>query len=187
MTALSFLAHVDNLGPFPAKLEVTQETVDVSTLGGARVPDLAWETRDESGHYHAWTKDGDLPTLGRTVTSAPCRTQDCIDGEDEPCYGMEAIAYSCLICHAEIEPAYKLAPPSPEFIPGRQYWEASVLDLYLDPPQLVSVMFTHEPVGKQRTIVLFGVGTVTESAAKDRTDRVEYVTKIYGNGALGRR
>lgn len=178
MTAgpLEFVARVDAQGPFRANLEMGTDEVEVTTLTGVRSPDTAWEFVDETGHYHSWTKDGQLPTMDRhEVETAPAWEDE--DGEEYP--ATVEVIYRCKLCHEEVEPKYTV-DHSRQFIPGRSYWSAEIMGVHLHPGDKVSVSFSTAHTGHVRW---FGIAQVGNISIQDAT----YVTKLHGAGPLGRK
>jgi hypothetical protein len=184
MTAgpLEFVARVDAQGPFRVTLEMGTDEIDVTTATGVRHPDLAWEFVDEAGHYHAWTKDGQMPTVDRNVERIPCRGFSCVlihDDDEETCGGDEKVTIVCKLCGEVVEPKYTV-DHSRQFLPGRSYWNADVYGVHLHPGDRVSVSFATAHDGHVRW---FGIAQVGAISIKDST----YVTTIHGAGPLGRK
>jgi hypothetical protein len=184
MTAipLEFQVRVDAQGPFRATLEMVTESIDVSSMNGKSVPNLAWEFVDEAGHYHAWTKSEDLPTLHRSVRHIEC--DHVHDDDEDECGGWDKITYACRICAEEVEPAY-VTDFTPQLMAGRSYWEARVMGVHLEPGTKVSVSFSTPHDGRVR---YFGVaGVLSNEITSTLADEVAYVSKLYGDGPLGRK
>jgi hypothetical protein len=82
-------------------------TPEVVRLRGPR-PDPSWQHIDSSGHFHAFTADGRLPTLERR-SAHPADPDDDGDGyEHVPTW------HACVICGDEVAP--RMLPDS-EFLP----------------------------------------------------------------------
>lgn len=120
-----------------ADLVVETEVIDVTPMTKVE-PDLKWTYVDARGHFHAFTHDGNLPTL-------LVETIEHLYDEDEPEEGTwcERIM-KCRICHDVIEPRYtETVPTWRETAPGRKSWTLTVQwpgDLLLPTPsELVSV------------------------------------------------
>lgn len=173
---LEFVARVDAQGPFRANLEAGQDVVDVTTMTGRHTPNLAWEFVDEAGHYHSWTKDGELPTLSRHEERIPYpnMSEDIDEAEEEV-----RVTLVCKLCGETVEPKYDV-DHSPQFIPGRSYWNATVYGVHLHPGDMVSMSFSTARTGRVR---YFGVAQVTAIEIKEAT----YVTQLAGAGPLGRK
>jgi hypothetical protein len=181
MTAgrLEFVARVDAQGPFRANLEMGTDEVEVTTATGVHTPDLAWEFVDEAGHFHAWTKDGQLPTVDRHVERIPCGHMHGDLEELEECGGSERVTIVCKLCGEDVEPKYNV-DHSRQFIPGRSYWSADIYGVHLHPGDKVSVVFANGHTGRA---LWFGIAEVGPISIEDST----YVTRLNGAGPLGRK
>ncbi|HEY9473936.1 MAG TPA: hypothetical protein VIS06_08800, partial [Mycobacteriales bacterium] len=62
----------------------------------ATKPDLAWTHRDNLGHFHAYSKGGELPTLRTELVHVPC--------DDGCCEGYSIPEYHCRICGEVVDP-----------------------------------------------------------------------------------
>lgn len=184
MTALEFQARVDAQGPFRCSLEVTSEVIDVSTAAGSQVPNLAWEFVDEAGHYHSFTKSEELPTLQRSVIHHPADEAEVPDDDEEIPDGWDEIIHVCRLCAQPVAPQY-VADHSTKVIPGRSFWEATLYGVHLEIGTKVSVAFSTPHDGRVR---YFGVADVlANNITSTLQDEVAYVTKLYGDGPLGRK
>lgn len=174
---MEFQVRVDGQGPFRADLEVSTEVIDVSTLGSKQTPDPAWEFVDAAGHYHSWTKAGELPTLRRHVIAY------AMTSEDET-WDTEEVLYTCSICGHPASPEYVTTGPSPhkEVMQGRSSWEAIVYGVHLEIGSQVSVSFSTPVQGKVR---YFGIGQVVSHNISMEAGGATYSTKIGGHGNLG--
>jgi hypothetical protein len=179
-TALEFVVRVDAQGPFRCTLEQETDVIDVTTATGTHTPNLAWEFVDEAGHYHAWTKDGKLPTVAVTVNHFPCNH----DHEDEDeCGGWDESKTVCLLCAEPIEPKY-VVDHSKRYLPGRTRWEANVYGVHLEYGMKVSLAFANAHTGR---VLWFGMGQVVAQNITTEMDAVAYVSKVTGVTALGRK
>jgi hypothetical protein len=175
MTKLNFQVRPDGQGPFNCLLEITQEYVDVTTIGGVHVPNLAWEFVDEAGHYHAFGKDESLPTVDRHVVRHECSDPEC-DGVDE-------IRTVCKLCAEPITPAYNV-DSGQKAIPGRSFWEASILGVHLAINTKVSLSFSEPATGH---VQYFGIGQVVGNGLETHDGGATYITRVFGQGPLARK
>lgn len=173
-------ARVDAQGPFRASLEQHTDVIDVSTAWGTQAPNLAWEFVDEAGHYHAWTKAHTLPTLDLHVEHVPC----VLEHEDpDECGGEDKTTYACRLCGAAVEPPY-VRDSSKQVLPGRSWWDAIIYGVHLEMGMRVSVAFSDAPTGRARW---FGIARVVGQEVTTDGDGATYVTKLSGEGELGRK
>jgi hypothetical protein len=173
--------EVNGIPVYSITLEVGQDMVDVTTIGGSK-PDEGWEFRDGAGHYHAWTKDGKLPTLKlRLKEHIPCH-----DYDECGCPGTDVMANYCVVCDEEVEPK-RVHDPGPHYIPGRSWWTAEVSGAVLHQGTDVVLMFRStgpDGVLPARQRVRFGVARVTSTALHvDEPARA----RLSGIGELGER
>ncbi len=98
-----------------ATFEITREMIEMTTLPG-REPDHTWFKLDANGHYHAFNKEGELPTLDARY--ADVRTFGDMEAEDV------FVGWFCAICGEMVEPKYKPITPSgfTSPAPGRISW-----------------------------------------------------------------
>jgi hypothetical protein len=123
-----------------ADLVVETEMIDVTLLTKVE-PDLKWTYVDARGHFHAFTHNGELPTL--LVETIEHVSEDSTCDEDLWETWSERIM-KCRICRDVIEPRYtETIPTWRETAPGRKSWTLTVRwpgDLLLPTPsELVSV------------------------------------------------
>ena len=183
MTALEFVVRVDAQGPFRCTLEQETDVIDVTTATGTQSPHLAWEFVDEAGHYHSWTKDGNLPTLAVTVNHFPCNHMHTDLEELEECGGYDETKTVCLLCAEPVDPKY-VVDHSKQYIPGRSHWESNVYGVHLEMGMKVSLAFANAHTGR---VLWFGVGEVVAQNITTETEAVAYVTKVVGISPLGRK
>lgn len=175
------LAEVGGYTAMSAELEIIQDVVDVTTLGATK-PDPAWEYRDHAGHFHAFTKDGKLPTLRSMLKEhVPCH-----DMGECGCGGYDVRALYCAACNQEVTPEY-LPDLDRRYLPGRRHWVVTVTGLALAMGTLTTVRFrsgfsTLVSSGRQRHF--FGIVRVTDvNLSSDGPSRM----RLDGAGELGER
>src|SRR5690606_719400 len=93
---------IDGGGPCPRAVETTQQ-VEMVTSVSATQPDARWSHTDSSGHFHAFTEGGKLPTLRREDVEVPC---DGSCGFEGGCEGYMVSEYHCVICDEIVEPQH---------------------------------------------------------------------------------
>ena len=98
-----------------ATFEISREMIETTALPGNE-PDHAWFNIDPAGHYHAFNKEGELPTLDARY--ADVRTFGDYETEDV------FIGWFCAICGAFVEPKYKPTRPDgfATYTGGRVEW-----------------------------------------------------------------
>lgn len=174
---------VDGIPVWSVELERGVDMIDVTTIGDS-IPDPGWEFRDPAGHYHAWTKDGKLPTLDlRLKEHVPCEDMD-----ECGCGGTDVTANYCRICGAEVDPVRMFRGHlDRQYMAGRSWWRAVVRGAHLVRGYQVTVRFqTHGPDGvlPHRSVTLFGVARVMGTEL--RFDEPAEAT-LEGIGELGER
>lgn len=161
--------------PVPGELTTEMERIDVTREISVK-PDPAWEHVDGQGHYHAWTADGELPTLTARTEHRPC------DGVHrfpmaEPCEGYDVTLYACSVCDEDIEPGTVTRHRVPEWISGREDWTVVVRDFVRDDDRVSVRVDTGEQV-------LFGFAIATDRMMDSEGGAQ---TTLVGASALGRR
>jgi hypothetical protein len=184
MTVVTGAAVSINAAPVSGTLSVEVEQIDV-TVAVKTAPDPRWEHVDQQGHYHAWTHDGQLPTLTAKDEHHDCTGEHFMGiGDTDGCEGYDVTVYMCTICGEKMEPATVSRPGKPEFIPGLTHWSVEVeVDQRLpDLGDRVSVRVD----GRSET--LFGVGVVADSSIGVEGGGMRSAwTRIIGVSPLGRR
>lgn len=176
MNMATMLASINDGPRVPASLEVGTEQIDITTATKTK-PDTAWEYVDPSGHFHAFDKDGELPTL-----TSRSRHVDCDGSCGGACgdEGYETTYYFCSICDAPVEPVWiTTLSVFREFMPGRTYWTVEVEQQITD--DRVSVRLAAGDVE------YFGVAKRGPGRAESGPDGVRAWTTLHGMSALGNR
>lgn len=165
-------AFINNGPPVPAKLRIEQETrIEHTNLPQ---PNPAWTFVDASGHFHAYDRAEELPTLEAKTEQAPCDGScgGVCQGE-----GYTVTHWLCRICGEEVKPG-TLAGPHSFPIRGRMSWSLDIPHLTdLDAPLDGEVSVRFETTGATH----FGVAVVTSFEASD--DRLS--AGLRGAGPLG--
>lgn len=176
MGNVTALASINNGPGVPATLTVEQEQIEVRSLTATR-PDLRWEYVDQAGHFHAYDKDGKLPTLETRFEQLPCP-----GGCDDPgCEGYTVTHYHCAICGEEVEPGR--VPDPLTFVPGRTSWTVEVEARVTD--ERVSVrLTTGAPLDPFEA---FGVAARGNIRAEGGSGGVRVWTTLHGVTPLGYR
>jgi hypothetical protein len=171
---------VDNAEAVAGTLEMGTDTIDTTSIGGTTRPNLAWEMVDPSGHFHAWDRDGTLPTADTR------REHVCgLDSHDHSeCDGYDVIHYVCQICGWELEPA-TVTDHSPTSTPGRSWWTVvtSGVDLTLYRMAKVSVVITAGDGFPK----FFGVAQVISVGMVGDEGGMTHMATLQGAGPLGRK
>ena len=102
LSTLTTMVVIDDRDPLPGELEIEQDTITILS-NTATKPDPTWEHADAAGHFHAFTADGELPTLNVETVEVPCNGS-CGDGDG--CEGYTVDRYSCKLCGQEVEPCW---------------------------------------------------------------------------------
>jgi hypothetical protein len=94
---------VNAAGPFPGALSIDQEWIDVSMASPPKKPDPKWEYLDKAGHWHAFTRDGKLPTLKEYRKQIPCDGScgGVCEGE-----GYGETRWRCRACEKRVRPSF---------------------------------------------------------------------------------
>lgn len=168
-----FRAHgalrIDNQPAGQAVLTVTVDEIDVTAMSRTR-PNMAWSAVDPSGHFHAWAKGQELPTLDRSVEIHE------VGVEDE----VEEVHYACKLCGWEVRPAYITETPPREVMPGRRSWGVVCEGPRLAQGAQVSIQFS----GPRQW---FGLAQVVSVGMTTRGAAPVYVATLGGIGPLGER
>lgn len=177
-----------NDGPdIAGTLTIDTEYVDV-TVASKSKPDMAWEHVDSRGHFHAYDKDGNLPTLESRSVHVDCACQrNEYDPEGWDCDGYDETIYVCAICDEAIEPkVITWSPIGREYMPGRKTWEVTV-DADLERGDKVSVRVTSGAPADE--VVLFGIATVVAVGHSRQfgDGPVERTVRLLGVSPLGER
>jgi hypothetical protein len=162
-------------------LTVTVDEVDVTTIGATR-PNPSWTATDVNGHFHAWDRDGKLPTLTHKTEREEC--DGSTPWHDEDCVPMERSWYECSVCGAVVTPDY-IPDPGRKFVPGMTHWEVRV-DIPWEEAmalqgQRVSVTFHRKDRVEAFGFAMFG------SPSGYFGERVMAQVTLHGAGPLGRR
>jgi hypothetical protein len=159
--------------PMPCTVRLEQDWIDVSS-GIATKPDPTWQMVDVAGHYHAWAKDGGLPTLKASDIAMPC------DGSCNGACGGEGythIEYRCRICDQVIQPcSVPDEAARNRKIPGRSNHIIMVDGLTDQVPPEVSGQVSVKVADGQRT--MFGPGYVTRLSATPQGALTHLVLRI---------
>lgn len=129
---------INNQGPLvPESFERNVGKIDVTSALTRFEPDPAWRHVDDAGHFHAYTADGDTPTLGMVCADEP----EC---PHDPSLDYCNLAEVCSICKERIEPGRIAIPPDSHrtYAPGRESWTlVALVSDWIDPTDPVSVRF----------------------------------------------
>lgn len=120
-------AYVNGKPLVNCELQLDYQQIDITTEF-ERDPD--WTFIDAAGHFHAWTKDGELPTLNGITVEMPCNGQ-CGNDYDEPCEGYTRTEYHCRVCDEIVEPGYRRTTER-KYMPGRMIWSVVVTGRHED-------------------------------------------------------
>jgi len=174
---------IDGGPPVRGRLEVDQHVEWVRSERATR-PDPAWEFTDDASHWHAFAKDGELPTLRGTSVQVPC------DGSCGGVCGGEGytvVRYTCRACDQEVQPNYLPdweARTRGTPVLGLKEWSVQIEDAWSDAYQLgKAVSVRHDAAGT----TLFGIGAIAnlERTFDGTTDLM--TATIAGTGPLGQR
>jgi hypothetical protein len=161
--------------PLACSVRFEQDMIDVSSLTASK-PDPAWQMVDAAGHYHAWAKGGQLPTL--TIVEVPEPCEECDDDEDdEPCEGHTRTEYQCRLCHQVIEP--RTVPDEAarnRRIPGRSNHIILIDGLTDQPPPETTGLVSVKVTAGAKT--MFGPGYATRLSAIPQGDLTHLVLRI---------
>jgi hypothetical protein len=116
--------RIDN-GPLcQANLQITVDEVEVTAIGATR-PDPGWSQVDEAGHFHAWTKDGTLPTLVVKSERETCDMAHFPWHDEEECTVRERSWHECSVCGAIVTPG-RVPDSGRKTMPGMMHWQVTV-------------------------------------------------------------
>lgn len=157
-----------------ATFEITREMIEATIFPG-RVPDHSWFKIDQSGHYHAFNAEGELPTLDAEY--ADISTLE----DEEP--DQVFIGWHCQICGTLIEPKYKPDPDNgfAKFAPGRLSWGGTF--------ETWAQRFTE---GESVSIRIpemrrFGIAMIAEVTAPAISEGLQWSYRYVGSGELAER
>lgn len=144
-------------------VSIEVESVDVTPLMTVE-PDMGWQHVDSNGHWHAFSDDGELPTLQRESRPVP----DCEADDEDP--DLE-IVFTCRACGEEVDPVWKQYRTTYRvYEPGRLAWRVDLRAVGYEADLLRSLR------GKSVSIRVI--------EAKETTFGVG-VVKLIGLGSLG--
>lgn len=175
--------HIDNGSALAAKLEISREQITQHTNTGR--PDLRWTHLDKASHWHAYDRDGTLPTLRAQEAPRPCDGScgGVCQGE-----GYSVTIHHCRICDEQIEPGWE-AGPHTIVLPGLTEWWID-----LDRVQATDDTMTwYRRSREQMTarfhgvdkVVRFGIVLVTDLAMHGTHDGTTVTARLHGAGPLG--
>lgn len=175
----TMLASINNEPAVHATLSIETEQIDITTRSKTS-PDLQWEYVDPTGHFHAFDRDGELPTLIPRSRDADC------DGSCGGVCGGEGYTiteYFCAICDAAVEPVWVTTTTFREFMQGQTYWTVEVEARI--PGERVSVRLTSgAPLYEFQA---FGIAARGPIRAEGGPDGVRVWTTLHGVSPLGYR
>ncbi len=108
---------INSEGPFTASAYRERvEALDVTSALPTYRPDPAWRFVDDAGHLHAYSADGQTPTLR---AHPACERPGCEDCES---------VNRCWICEQVVMPGVALSQPGGvrQSTPGARHWEIDV-------------------------------------------------------------
>lgn len=155
--------QINNLAPLHGHLNITQTHEVIRSNSPA--PDYAWTFEDTNGHFHAFDKGGDLPTLNETLRHVDC---------DGSCGGIcrgegyTTADYTCVLCDEAVEPG-SIPGPHSVTLPTPVEWDVA-LHGNVDPlvsmvGQKVIVRVVDEASPGEATRIRFGVAIVAAVTA----------------------
>lgn len=171
--------QINDLLALYGRLNITQTHEVIRT--NLPAPDLSWTFQDANGHFHAFDKGGDLPTL-----NAVPRHVDCDGSCGGICQGegYNVIDYTCVLCGEVVEPG-SLPGPHSETLPTPVEWDVTVhgnVDLLFGMiGQKVSVRAVTTPRNEATARAEFGIAVVTAVTV----DGDEGEATLLGFGELG--
>lgn len=170
-------ASINGRPEVACELHIETERIDV-TMATLVEPDPNWQHTDQQGHYHAWSADGELPTLTARSEHRYC------DGihhfpVDDLCEGYDVTLYACSLCGEDIEPGTVTRHGVPKTIPGLQTWTVVAYD----------VIVGRDPVSLRVETgagVVFGFAVPTDVVAELGAAGPSGRTTLVGTSPLGR-
>jgi hypothetical protein len=180
-TTIGTVTAFINAGPgVPGTLNVETEQIDITTATETK-PDATWEYIDPAGHFHAFDRTGELPTLTSRSEHVACsgvHTYPIFD--EENCEGYEVMVYECAICGAKVEPAWITTPTIfRKFMPGRTCWTVEV-----EQPVTEDRVSVRLVVGETE---MFGIAARGGVRAEGDRNGERVWTTLHGASALGNR
>jgi hypothetical protein len=167
MTAMT---TIDGDGPYECEVEIIQQVEMVRSMGASK-PDAEWSLTDATGHFHAYTAGGGLPTLRAEHRHVPC-AGSC----DPPCEGYEVAYYVCKICGEEIEPLRVPDYQAQSVGIPIQGTKSATVTVHTDHPLPRRTVSLHIVGGGEE---LFGIGDLRRaSSASDGTGSTEIVARF---------
>jgi hypothetical protein len=166
---------IDNGPPTPGRIGTDTEVIVVESRVATK-PDPTWEHIDERGHFHAYGKGEELPTLIPRSRHVECdgSCRGVCGGE-----GYDVTQHFCRICDELIEPE-RLPDHGPRSLPGRMSWNVEV-QAHVANGAEVSI---RAEVGDQ---VLFGAAVATHIDMEADWNGARVTTHLLGISPLGTR
>jgi hypothetical protein len=162
----------------PCEFRRDREQIDVS-MEKEVAPDPGWEFMDSQGHYHAWSTDGELPTLDSRAEHRDCDGVHLFPVEGE-CEGYDVTRWSCSVCSEDVEPGTVTRQNVTRYIPGLESWTVVAYDAVVGyGSDRVSLRVS------TGTETLFGFAVPTDVTVDSAPGRSR--TTLVGTSALGRR
>jgi hypothetical protein len=168
---------VGTSGPWPGSLTVEQEFIPVTSERSSR-PDHRWVAVDNAGHWHAFTRDGKLPTLREYAEHVECDGScgGICEGE-----GYHVTRWKCRACEKPVAPRFIQEYGRTEMIPGPRSWHVQLTaPTYLPVPQHRDQVSVRATFGDR---IYFGLATLGDfSMTPDALD-----VTLLGTTELGER
>lgn len=178
---MSAFARVNDEPAVPCTLAIERE-IEMVYTDGAMAPDMAWQTVDDMGHFHAYSEDKSLPTLRRRDRHVPCdgACGGVCGGE-----GYTAVEYVCAICGRTVDPGV-LPERGPIAVPGRKSWSVEIQDAPGTPYPVGHVVIVRVE-SEDGDLYAFGVAKVAGSDIRVTRSRMTYSCTLINAGPLGTR
>jgi hypothetical protein len=171
-------------------IDVEQEILRIRSRDAVK-PDQSWEFTDQAGHWHAFTDDGELPTIDRITLPMPC------DGScGGVCQGEGYHAYQdkCHACGEQLQPRWvpdEEARGEGTPVEGRYSWGVQVEEYR---PLSERLMLTALDFGQQVSVRLdnpqatyFGLAMVDRRSVQSDGELMRARVDLVGASQLGKR
>ncbi len=167
-----------NDGPAMPGVLIIEQRFEVVFSDRATKPDPTWEHTDGAGHFHAYDRDGKLPTL-----TPRSRHVDCDGSCGGVCggEGYDVTDYLCSVCDELVEPG-RVDDRGPRRIDTGKDWQVKVRGRAPVTGDKVTVKAVVRP-----DTMMFGVAKVGGFEGNFEFDRADVTTTLYSAGPLDTR
>lgn len=174
---------INERGPYVGTLNIETEQIDITMGRDTYKLDPKWTFVDKSGHFHAVTGDGKLPTLEQYEKHLNCDGSCAGVCSDD---GYTETRYRCRACRKRVKPGRVIdqAGGVTRTMPGRTSWFLAVESLDKPPVGRVSIRCTSTGLAGRDW---FGLADGRVAGSSSAGSDVRWSWEAYGVTELGRR